>query len=177
LGFDAELIGALMPGFVPRLLATALGHYAYGFFLQTEDGSSEANRILAGRDGALPQLDYDPARLAPAQAEHQRLVATLRRSLLRCGFLAFSQPIALAGTAHACGSLVMGTDPATSVVDACGKVHGLANLYVVDGSVLPRSSRVNPSLTIFAWALRVGELLSQNRQDHTEERRHEPALA
>jgi choline dehydrogenase-like flavoprotein len=29
----------------------------------------------------------------------------------------------------------------------------------VDGSVLPRSSRVNPSLTIYAWSLRVADLL------------------
>jgi choline dehydrogenase-like flavoprotein len=33
------------------------------------------------------------------------------------------------------------------------------NLYVVDGSALPRSSRVNPALTIYAWALRVASLL------------------
>ncbi len=31
----------------------------------------------------------------------------------------------------------------------------MENLYVVDGSALPRSSRVNPALTIYAWALRV----------------------
>ena len=47
----------------------------------------------------------------------------------------------------------------TSVVDAEGKVHGLENCYVVDGSVLPRSSRVNPALTIYAWALRVASRL------------------
>jgi choline dehydrogenase-like flavoprotein len=33
----------------------------------------------------------------------------------------------------------------------------MAGLYVVDGSVLPRSSRVNPSLTIYAWGLRVAD--------------------
>jgi choline dehydrogenase-like flavoprotein len=38
-------------------------------------------------------------------------------------------------------------------------VHGLDNCYVVDGSVLPRSSRVNPALTIYAWALRVASRL------------------
>jgi choline dehydrogenase-like flavoprotein len=44
-------------------------------------------------------------------------------------------------------------------VDAEGRVHGLDNLYVVDGSVLPRSSRVNPALTIYAWGLRVASKL------------------
>jgi choline dehydrogenase-like flavoprotein len=37
-------------------------------------------------------------------------------------------------------------------------MHGL---YVVDGSVLPRSSRVNPSLSIYAWGLRVGNRVAQ----------------
>jgi len=153
LGFDGELIGALMPGIVPRRLATALGQYAYGFFLQTEDGSDAANRVIAG-GGSLPQMDYDPSRLAPAQAEHRQLVRSFRNALLRAGCLGFSKGIPLSGTAHACGSLVAGDDPARSVVDAAGKVHGMDNLYVVDGSVLPRSSRVNPSLTITALAER-----------------------
>jgi choline dehydrogenase-like flavoprotein len=34
-------------------------------------------------------------------------------------------------------------------------------LYVADGSILPRSSRVNPSLTIYAWGLRVGDLVAR----------------
>jgi choline dehydrogenase-like flavoprotein len=161
LGFDGELIGALMPPLVPRRLATALGQYAYGFFLQTEDGSDAANRVNAENGGGLPQMDYDPRRLAPAHAEHRRLVRGFRNALLRAGCLGFSKRIPLSGTAHACGSLVTGDDPASSVVDAAGKVHGMDNLYVVDGSVLPRSSRVNPSLTIYAWSLRVSDLLTR----------------
>jgi len=68
--------------------------------------------------------------------------------------------VPLAGTAHACGTLVAGEDPARSVVDRNGKVHGLDNLYVADGSILPRSSRVNPALTIYAWALRTADHLA-----------------
>jgi len=45
-------------------------------------------------------------------------------------------------------------------VDPRGKVHGFENLYVGDGSVLPRTSRVNPALTIYAWGLRLGEHLA-----------------
>jgi choline dehydrogenase-like flavoprotein len=167
LGFDAELIGALMPAFVPRRLATAVGHYAYGFFLQTEDGSHPDNRVVAGLPGQPPQLDYDPLRLAPAREEHRRLVRALTGALLSARMLGFSKTIPLAGTAHACGSLVAGNDPAASVVDAAGRVHGLHNLYVVDGSVLARSSRVNPSLTIFAWALRVSRMLATTSEEHS----------
>jgi choline dehydrogenase-like flavoprotein len=176
LGFDGELIGALMPGVVPRTVATALGQYAYGFFLQTEDGSDSANRVIAG-SGSLPQLDYDPRRLGPARTEHRRLVRGFRNALLRAGCLGFSKAIPLSGTAHACGSLTAGSDPAHSVVDANGKVHGMDNLYVVDGSILPRSSRVNPSLTIFAWSLRVSDRLVRNATEARDARARESALA
>jgi choline dehydrogenase-like flavoprotein len=35
----------------------------------------------------------------------------------------------------------------------------MANVYVADGSVLPRSSRANPALTIYAWGLRLASHL------------------
>jgi len=60
-----------------------------------------------------------------------------------------------AAIAHACGTCRFGTDPATSVLDADNRAHGLDNLYVVDASFFPSSSGTNPSLTIAANALRV----------------------
>jgi choline dehydrogenase-like flavoprotein len=162
LGFDGELIGTLIPGIVPRPLAREMGERAYGFFLQTEDGSHTANRVIDGgrRRDDVPTLDYDAQRNAPALAEHLKLIAQFRMALVRAGTLAFSQRIGLAGTAHACGTLVTGSDPCRSAVDPTGRVHGLDALYVADGSVLPRSSRVNPSLTIYAWALRLADRLA-----------------
>jgi choline dehydrogenase-like flavoprotein len=60
---------------------------------------------------------------------------------------------------------VAGIDPRQSVVDPEGRVHGMHSLYVVDGSVLPRSSRVNPSLTIYSWSLRVAQALSMELRE------------
>lgn len=162
LGFDGELIASLMPRAVPRPLARLLGAHAYGFFLQTEDGSHPDNRVYerAGRDGPERVCDYDPARTPHSDAEHRALTAGFRRALLGAGYLSFAQRIGPAGTAHACGTLRAGNDPERSVVDARGRVRGLTGLYVVDGSVLPRSGRVNPSLSIYAWALRVAHLLA-----------------
>jgi choline dehydrogenase-like flavoprotein len=162
LGFDGELIGSLVPRLVPRPVARELGSHAYGFFLQTEDGSHSDNRVIdtGRRQSDYPVIDYDAARTGPALHEHQQLVSRFRGALARIGMLAFSERIGLAGTAHASGTLVAGADPSSSVVDASGKVHGFESLYVVDGSTLPRSSRVNPSLTIYAWSLRVADRLA-----------------
>jgi cholesterol oxidase len=57
-------------------------------------------------------------------------------------------------TAHPLGGCPMGDDPATSVVDEWGQVHGHPGLHVVDGSIIPSALAVNPSLTIAALAER-----------------------
>jgi choline dehydrogenase-like flavoprotein len=108
----------------------------------------------------VPVLDYDEARLPQAVREHRAFTRAFQGTLARAGLLSFTRRIGLNGTAHACGSLRCGADDSTSVVNADGRVHGMSGLYVVDGSVLPRSSRVNPSLTIYAWGLRVGDRLA-----------------
>ncbi|MFO1425573.1 MAG: GMC family oxidoreductase [Steroidobacteraceae bacterium] len=161
LGFDGELMATLVPRPVPRALARAIGTHAYGFFLQTEEGSDPRNRVVESGEG--PVLDYDPRRQPASLHEHRAFTWRLRRDLARAGLVSFTQRIGLAGTAHACGTLVAGADAATSVVDAAGRVHGLRGMYVTDGSVLPRSSRVNPSLSIYAWALHVATELLRER--------------
>lgn len=67
--------------------------------------------------------------------------------------------------AHPCGTLRFGTDPATSVLDASCRAHGLENLYVADSSFMPTSNGVNPSLTIAANALRVAERLVAEQRE------------
>ncbi len=60
---------------------------------------------------------------------------------------------------HQAGTLRMGDDPATSVTDRYGRVHGYRNLFVVDGSVHVTNGGVNPVLTILALAFRTSEHL------------------
>lgn len=155
---DRDIVRSVLPRWLPTLLTEFFARRVYGFFLQTEDGSHIDNRVMAGVAGGSPQLHYT-AEALPQHHEHRELVAAFCRSLLSAGLLPIPQRIPLSGTAHACGTLVTGDDPARSVVDADGCVHGMVNLHVVDGSVLPRSSRMNPALTIYAWALRVAERL------------------
>ena len=56
----------------------------------------------------------------------------------------------------------MGSDPTTSVVDGYGRAHDVPNLYLIDGSVFPTSSGVNPTATITASALRSVEHLIED---------------
>jgi choline dehydrogenase-like flavoprotein len=61
---------------------------------------------------------------------------------------------------HVMGGMMMGADPATSVTDPHGRVHGLDNVYVADGSVFVTSGAQNPTSTIMAVALRTMRHLS-----------------
>src|SRR4029079_14631645 len=63
-------------------------------------------------------------------------------------------------THHVLGTLRMGSDPATSVVDPRGRFWDVDNLYAADGSVFPTSSGYNPTLTIIAVALRIAHGLA-----------------
>ncbi|HEX4152291.1 MAG TPA: GMC family oxidoreductase [Steroidobacteraceae bacterium] len=63
---------------------------------------------------------------------------------------------------HPCGTCRFGDDPKTSVLNRDCRAHDVANLYVVDSSFMPRSSAVNPSLTIAATALRTAAAIADS---------------
>jgi choline dehydrogenase-like flavoprotein len=157
---------ALVKAHAPRLLAplAAVGvPHVTGLLAIAEDQPRQENRVEidprhTDRFG-LPQLlithRYSPRDLEAGRA----LVRQARRILRRAGaWFTCVQPIRT--FSHAVGTLRMGEDPGTSVLDADGRFRGTENLYVTDASAFPTSGAVNPSLTIAAHALRVGERLA-----------------
>ncbi|OJU85053.1 MAG: hypothetical protein BGO11_15660 [Solirubrobacterales bacterium 70-9] len=58
---------------------------------------------------------------------------------------------------HLLGTVRMGDDPETSVVNADNRAHDVPNLYVVDGSSFPTGAAVNPTNTVQALALRAAD--------------------
>ena len=72
-----------------------------------------------------------------------------------------AKQIAWSGIAstHVQGSCRMGDDPARSVVDRNGESHEVKRLFVGDGSLVPRTMSVNPSLTIMALGTRLADHL------------------
>jgi choline dehydrogenase-like flavoprotein len=67
-------------------------------------------------------------------------------------------------TGNAChqhGTVRMGTDPATTVLNEWGQAHAVDNLFVLDGSGFPTAMGVNPTLTIMAHSWRCADYIGQ----------------
>jgi choline dehydrogenase-like flavoprotein len=65
----------------------------------------------------------------------------------------------LRSAAHHSGTARLSNSPDAGVCDPNAKVHGLANVFVCDGSAIPASGIANTGLTIAALALRLGQHL------------------
>jgi choline dehydrogenase-like flavoprotein len=66
---------------------------------------------------------------------------------------------------HAMGTARMGTDPATSVVDAYGRSHDVPNLFIADASTFVTAGAVNPTNTLGALTLRLVDHVVAGRRD------------
>lgn len=67
----------------------------------------------------------------------------------------------LKSSAHHSGTARMHSSPEAGVCDGNAQVHGLSNLFVCDGSLIPSSGYANTGLTIAALALRLAQHLEQ----------------
>lgn len=66
----------------------------------------------------------------------------------------------LVSSAHPMGGCRMGSDPRSSVTDGWGRLHGHPDIVITDASLFPTSTKVNPYLTIMAFAERHAEQLA-----------------
>jgi choline dehydrogenase-like flavoprotein len=54
----------------------------------------------------------------------------------------------------------MADSPEKGVVDRNCRVHGVDNLYIAGSSIFPTGGHANPTLTIVAFAIRLGDHLA-----------------
>jgi choline dehydrogenase-like flavoprotein len=162
---EGQVSDWLPPALVPDAFTNALAHRMLSFLVISEDLADPENRVKLGGDGRIT-LQYTHNNLEG----HERLVKTLQTAL--DGFTDHAHPICqhhfelesllpLYGTAHQVGTTRFGTDPASSVLDVDCKAHEVDNLYVVDSGFFVTSAAVNPTLTIVANAMRVGDRLKE----------------
>jgi choline dehydrogenase-like flavoprotein len=148
-------------GLGPSAPYAEVARHSLDFWLTSEDIPLPDSRVTLRPDGAI-RLTIQPGNNTEALT---RLRQAFQERLSKLGLvdMAFVRSLYLhkdfdvAATAHQAGTARFGTDPATSVLDVTCKAHDLDNLYVVDGSFMPSVGALNPTLTIIANALRVGD--------------------
>ena len=157
-----QIHGEGLPGFLqwfPEKPFDWIARHSLDFWLTSEDLPLPENRIHYV-DGQV-RLDLKETNMEG----HKRLKHKLREL---CGkldihphlfdrSLYLGKDVPIGGTAHQAGTLRFGEDPGSSVLDLDCKAHGIDNLYVTDASFFPSIGAVNPTLTIIANALRVGD--------------------
>ena len=119
----------------------------------TEDLPRLENKVTIESNGQI-RLHYRPNNIVA----HRELVDETTRILRELGFwIVMKHSHKSKNTTHQCGTLVFGTNPAESVLDAYCRTHDVDNLFVVDASFFPSSAAVNPGLTIVAQAIRTAD--------------------
>ncbi len=149
----------------PEFAYDMMSKHTIDFWLASEDLPLPDSRVTIRQDGSVKLA------LQPNNNEEglQRLRHTFDGMQTKLGMrgptwersVYLSKGLDVAATSHQAGTVRFGTDPASSALDVDCKAHELDNLYVVDGSFMPSIGAVNPTLTIIANALRVGDRIAE----------------
>jgi paromamine 6'-oxidase/6'''-hydroxyneomycin C oxidase/2'-deamino-2'-hydroxyparomamine 6'-oxidase len=116
------------------------------------------NRVMLGRGHDAQGLADVVLEYQPSPRDRARLEYVLQKAedVLRAAggtLLRREKSLWWMGSTHLHGTCRSGTDPRTSVTNSSGRLHGVDNVTVADGGLLPFPGGVNPTLTIQAVAL------------------------
>jgi choline dehydrogenase-like flavoprotein len=147
----------------------ASAHRAIYFMVEHPPNRDSRITVDAGdRDPiGMPRVRLD---MRHAEVEHEwltRSVSALARELgrLGAGRLRWTGERAdwldslSSLSRHHMGATRMSASPSEGVVDEHGRIHGVPNLFVAGSSVFPTSGIANPTLTLLALVLRLGDRL------------------
>ena len=144
-----------------------------GLTVVTEDLPEPHNRVtldpdLTDSDGIpAPRITYRLGENTKRMLRHgegraeEVLLAAGARKILRSG----DEKVWWRAGWHQMGTCRMGENPETSVVNGWGRCHDVKNLFIVDGSIFVTSAAVNPTSTIQALSLYVGDSINNRLAD------------
>lgn len=154
-----QMLGKLQGGMLtasvphlPKMLGNGMARHGIDWIALSEDLPDPDNRVTL--EGGRIRLSVTLNNMKG----HHELVKRMTRALRRAGYpIVVTKSLVAHATAHQCGTVRMGSDPATSALDQYCRAWDHRNLFVIDASFFPASAAVNPALTIAAQALRAAD--------------------
>lgn len=160
---NVQLLGRVVPDILkiqvpslPKPAARWISGHAIDLYLISEDLPDPESRIVL--KGGEVQLIWRRSNMTA----HRRLVAKTKEVFRAAGF-----PVVLSRLfdgrvpSHQCGTVRIGSDPNSSVLDPDCRAWDHPNLFVTDAGALPTSAAVNPALTVAALALRTADSITR----------------
>jgi choline dehydrogenase-like flavoprotein len=112
-----------------------------------------------------PNIHYDVGDYVRRSAK-EYTVPRLQRLAVALGATSFELSPEFLNSDHIMGGCIMGSDPATSVVDADCRSHDHDNLFLPGGGAMPSGTASNSTLTMAALALKAADAIVRDLQ-HT----------
>lgn len=145
---------------------------AFEVLLVTEQAPDPSNRVQLSRDRdplGMPRVElnwhWGSLNIESARRTQELFSQAVERSGLgrMASYRQNGQPYLSgpAGMAHHIGTTRMSASPTEGVVNEHCQVHSVPNLYISSSAVFPTGGYANPTLTILALSVRLGEHLRE----------------
>ena len=159
---DSDTITWMGEKIYPGKTYEELKQMTIDFWLTAEDLPSADNRVTLTKEGNI-KVNYHRNNYTA----YEKLKEKLQQVFMQLGekddkykdIQWAGYDLDISGMSHQNGTMRFGKDAATSVLDMNCRAYDLENLYEVDASFFPSCGAFNPSLTIAANVLRVGDHL------------------
>jgi fructose 5-dehydrogenase large subunit len=106
-----------------------------------------------------PNIHYDVGDYVHQSAK-EYTVPRLRQLATQLGATSFQLSPEFLNSDHIMGGCVMGTEPATAVVDVDCRAHDHPNLFLPGGAAMPSGTASNSTLTMAALALKAADAIT-----------------
>lgn len=155
-GVDNGSIGASFKESLTEPGGWQIGLFGFGECLPYQDNRITLNKNNTDKWGR-PVVSIDCEFKENEIAMHADMVNTAKEMLEASGYknIRDNSSLSFPGNAnHEMGTVRMGRDPKTSVLNEFNQMHEVPNVFVTDGSCMTSVSCVNPSLTFMAITAR-----------------------
>jgi choline dehydrogenase-like flavoprotein len=160
---NLQLLGRVVPDILkiqapslPMPVARWMSDHAIDLYVISEDLPDPESRVVL--NGGEVQLIWRRSNMTA----HRKLVQKTKKTFRAAGFpLVLSRLFDGRVPSHQCGTVRIGDDPATSVLDRDCRSWDHPNLFVTDAGALPTSAAVNPALTVAALSLRAANTIKR----------------